>query len=400
MRWSVKPVYVGSTPTPWTKIINMNIKEKLNLITRNTEEIIGLEELEKMLTADEILKHYIGFEISGRIHLGTGIMSMMKVKDLHDAGVECSVFLADWHAWINDKLGGDKEVIKEIGVGYFQEGMRLCYQLVGGNPDDIKFVLGSELYHHNDEYWQTFIDVSKNLTLARVIKSTTIMGRNQGETMPFAWLIYPPMQVADIFIQGINLAHAGLDQRKAHVIAREVALKLKYSSLKNKAGEKIKPVALHHHLILGLTKPDIWPIIDKENLQEIWSQMKMSKSKPDSAVFIDDNEEDIRRKVTKAFCPEGEIKFNPILDWVKHIIFPNTKNNLIIKRDEKYGGEVKYEKYEDLENDFKNKKLYPTDLKNFVAEWLVDFLRPVREHFSFGKAKEMKEYLEKIQAKK
>lgn len=375
----------------------MNTEEKLNLITKNTEEIIGLEELEKMLENNEKLNHYIGFEISGRIHLGTGLMSMMKVKDLHDAGVECSIFLADWHAWINDKLGSDKDIIKEVAVGYFKEGMRECYKIVGGNPDDIKFVLGSELYHNNDLYWQTFIDVCKNLTLARVIKSTTIMGRNQGETMPFAWLIYPPMQVADIFIQGLNIAHAGLDQRKAHVIAREVALKLKYAALKNESGQIIKPIALHHHLILGLTKPDIWPITDKENLQKVWSQMKMSKSMPDSAVFINDSEDDIHRKVNKAFCPEGEVKFNPILDWAKHLIFHNITDGILIKREEKFGGNINYIKYEDLENDFKNKKLYPADLKNFVAEWLINFLRPIREHFSKGKAKEMKEYLEQVQ---
>ncbi|HPA25328.1 MAG TPA: tyrosine--tRNA ligase [bacterium] len=375
----------------------MTVHDKLNLIKRNTAEIIGLEELEKMLENGEKLKHYIGFEISGRIHLGTGIMSMMKVKDLHDAGIECSIFLADWHAWINDKLGGDKEIIKEVGIGYFKEGMIECYKLIGGNPEDIKFILGSELYHNNDEYWQTFIDVCKNLTLARVTKSTTIMGRNQGETMPFAWLVYPPMQVADIFVQGLNLAHAGIDQRKAHVIAREVATKLKYAPLKNKAGEIIKPIALHHNLILGLNKPDIWPIIDKESLQEVLSQMKMSKSKPDSAVFIDDNKEDIKRKISKAFCPDGEIEFNPILDWTKNIIFPNSQKGIAINREEKYGGNINYANYENLERDFKDKKMSAVDLKNFVANWLIDFLRPAREHFSKGKAKEMKEYLEKVQ---
>ncbi len=377
----------------------MTNHEKLIYITRDTEEVIGLEELEAMIEQDEPLKHYIGFEISGRIHLGSGIISMMKVRDFVNAGVDCTVFLADWHAWLNDKLGGDKEFIKEVGVGYFKEGMLECYKLVGGDPEKIKFVLGSDLYHHNDEYWQTFIDVSKNLTLSRVLKSSTIMGRNQGESMPFAWLVYPPMQVADIFNQGINLAHAGMDQRKAHVIAREVANKLKYQPLKNKQGEAIKPIAIHQHLILGLTKPDKWPVESKEELQEMLSNMKMSKSKPDSAVFIDDSEEDIRRKINKAFCPEGEVEFNPILDWTKHLIFPNIIEGLNIKREEKFGGNVSYLKYEDLEKDYKEKKLYPTDLKNYVADWLVNFLRPIREHFSKGKAKEMKEFLEKYQKK-
>jgi len=312
---------------------------------------------------------------------------MQKIKDFVDAGIDCSIFLADWHAWINDKLGGDPEVIKKIAVGYFKQGMTQCYKAVGGNPKDLKFVLGTDLYHHNDKYWQTMIDVSKNLTLSRVKKSTTIMGREAGDSVNFAWLIYPPMQVADIFIQELNLAHAGMDQRKAHVIAREVASKLKTNS--------IKPIAIHHPLILGLGKPPMWPI-DKARIREIWSAMKMSKSKPETCVFIEDLEEDIRRKINKAFCPEGEIEFNPILDWTKNIIFANLDGKATIKREEKYGGNVSYENYSELEKDFANKKLYPQDLKMFVADWLVEFLKPIRDHFEKGKAKEMKDELEEI----
>ncbi len=373
----------------------MTIKKKIQLITQNTEEIIGLDELEKLIESGERLKHYIGFEISGRIHLGTGLICLQKVKDFIEAGVDCRIFLADWHAWLNDKLNGDLETIKKVAVGYYQEGFKAVYQCLGGNPADLKFVLGSDLYHHNDKYWQTVIDISKNLTLSRVVKSTTIMGREAGENVCFAWLIYPPMQVADVFIQNLNFVHAGMDQRKAHVIAREVATKLKISPLKDKQWKIVKPVAVHHPLILGLNKPPKWPV-DKENLREVWSAMKMSKSKPDSAVFIDDSEDEIRRKINKAFCPEGEIEFNPILDWAKNIIFVNESRGIKIKREKKYGGDVSYESYEKLAQDFKDKKLYPTDLKNFVAEWLVEFLKPVREHFSQGRAKEMKEELEKI----
>jgi len=374
----------------------MTTQQKLNLIIQNIQEVIGLDELEKLIENGVKLKHYIGFEISGRIHLGTGIVSMKKVKDFADAGVEVSIFLADWHAWINDKLGGNKEIIQKIGVSYFKEGFKKCYELVGGNPQDLKFVLGSKLYHNNDEYWQTLVDVSKNLTLSRVMKSSTIMGRQQGESMPFAWLLYPPMQVADIFIQGVNLAHAGMDQRKAHVIAREVATKLKYSPLKDGQGNIIKPIAVHHPLILGLNKPHIWPVSNQSQLREVLSEMKMTKSKPDSAVFVDDSEEDVRRKINKAFCPEGETEFNPILDWTKHIIFPNTKDQIIIKREEKHGGDASYADYGELEKDFKDKKLHPQDLKNFVADWLIEFLRPIRNHFAKGEAKKMKEELENI----
>jgi tyrosyl-tRNA synthetase len=264
----------------------------------------------------------------------------------------------------------------------------------GGNPEKLKFVLGSELYHNNDLYWQTVIDISKNTNLARILRSITIMGRQEGETVDFAKLIYPPMQVADIFIQSLNIAHGGLDQRKAQVIARDCALSLSFSPLLNKKGKKIKPVAIHSHLLLGLGQPPVWPV-QKENLQEVWSALKMSKSKPDTCIFIHDSPEEIKRKINKAFCPEKETEFNPVLDWCKYIIF-QIKNKLEIKRPEKFGGNVSYDSYKKLEKDYEEGKLHPMDLKNGVSEALIKILEPAREHFSKGKPKEMLDELEKL----
>jgi len=377
----------------------METEQKFNLIKKNTEEIITEEDLKYLLNSGTKIKHYIGFEISGKIHLGTGLMCMSKVKDFMDVGIDCSIFLADWHTWINDKLGGELEKIKKIAVGYFKEGMKASLKCVGGDPEKLKFVLGSELYHNNDLYWQTVIDISKNTSLARMKRSITIMGRKEGEAIDFAQLIYPPMQVADIFIQGINLAHAGLDQRKAHVIARDVALKLKTKPLLDKNGKPIKPVAVHHHLILGLGKPPIWPI-PKERLQELWAALKMSKSNPDTCIFIHDSPEDIRRKINQAFCMEGETEFNPILDWTKYLIFRDVNSKLEVKRPAKFGRDITYTSYEELEKDFAKKKLHPMDLKNAVAEKLIQILEPARKHFEQPKAKKMLEELENLMATK
>jgi len=371
----------------------MNINEKKELLERNSVEVLTEEELTDLLNNNETLKHYIGFEISGKIHIGTGLMCMLKVKDFLDAGINCSIFLADWHAWINDKLGGDRDIIKKVAVNYFKEGLKASLKCVGANPNKIKFILGSDLYHKNDDYWATMIDVSKNTNLARIQRSITIMGRAEGESVDFAKLIYPPMQVADIFFQGINIAHSGLDQRKAHVVARDVALRMKVSPLLNKKKEKIKPIAIHHHLILGLQKPPMWPV-PKENLQELWGSMKMSKSIPDSAIFITDTVDEIRRKINKAFCPEREVEFNPILDWCKSLIFRIKPFKLKITRSKKFGGDIVYIDYLDLEKDFFDGKLHPADLKSAVAESIIKILEPVRKHFEKPKMKKMKEEME------
>ncbi len=372
----------------------MEFEEKFELIKKNTEEILGEDELKEMLRKGESLKHYIGFEISGKIHLGTGLMCMSKVKDFMDAGIDCSIFLADWHSWINDKLGGNLETIKRIAVRYFKEGMKASLKCVGGDPDKLKFVLGSDLYHNNDLYWQTMIDVSKHTSLSRILRSITIMGKKEGGNVDFAKLIYPPMQVADIFIQGVNLVHAGIDQRKAEVIARDVSLRLTSSPLKNSKGEIIKPKAIHHSLISGLGKPPIWPI-PKGKLKDFLSKLKMTKSKPDTCVFIHDSPKEIKRKMGKAFCMKKEIDFNPVLNWAKTICF-NFRNKLEIKRPKKFGGDCEYNSYNELENDFASGNIHPTDLKNAVAESLIDILKPAREHFEKPEIKEMLEEMENI----
>jgi tyrosyl-tRNA synthetase len=356
-----------------------DIAKRTELITRNLEEVIGAQEISRLLEQGLPLRHYIGLEISGRLHLGTGLMCMQKVRDLQRAGVHCTIFLADWHTWINEKLGGDREKIKRIARGYFTEGLKASLAAIGGKPDELEFVLGSELYHNNDDYWQSLVDVCKNVTLARVLRSVSIMGRKDGdESIKFATLLYPPMQVADVFMLRANFAQGGMDQRKAHVIARDVALDLNVCPLRDAKGEIIKPIALHHHLLLGLNKPQTWPV-PPDQLREVRTQMKMSKSKEGSAIFINDTPDEVRAKMKKAFCPP-EVDFNPVLDWTEHLIFQNDNPVLNVKRTPENGGDVTFNTFDEVRDAFAAGKLHPMDLKSAVAQWIIDILEPVRKH--------------------
>jgi tyrosyl-tRNA synthetase len=372
-----------------------NINKRLSLIKRNLNEIIGEEELIQLLNNDTPLNHYIGFEISGLVHLGTGLSSMLKIRDLQDAGVNCRIFLADWHTWINDKLNGDHTFIKQVATEYFQPALEVCAKIVGADPKKIQFIHGTDLYHNNDRFWQSVVEISKNLTLSRVLKSTSIMGRDERNSQPFAWLIYPPMQVSDIFTLGINLTHSGTDQRKIHVIAREVALKLQIQNLKDINGQIIKPIAIHHNLLLGLQSPKIWPLPEGEEKESMRTQMKMSKSIPNSAIFIHDSEEEIREKIKKAFCPAQEIEFNPIIDWATNLILP-LKGKLLIKRPEKFGGDITFNSKEDLEETFAKGELHPMDLKNSIADTLVEILKPARERFADQKSQNLIKQIKEI----
>ena len=356
--------------------------ERLALVKRGLEEVLTAGELEALLASDVPARHYIGFEISGRIHVGTGLLCMAKLRDFQQAGVETTVFLADWHTWINDKLGGDPATIRELAWGYFAEGMKASLRCVGGDPDAVRFVLGSDLYREVDDYWATVVEVGKHTSLARMQRSISIMGREEGEAVDFAKLIYPAMQVADIFKLGVNLAHAGMDQRKAHVIGRDVALHVQRNPLVGPDGTRAKPIALHHPLVLGLGKPPVWPVPPDGNLRDLRTAMKMSKSKPGSAIFIHDSPDEVVAKVRKAFCPPAVVDFNPILDWARQLLFGVFDEPLPVSRAERYGGPVTFQSYDELEAVYAQRALHPMDLKNAVADRLVEVLEPARRHFA------------------
>jgi tyrosyl-tRNA synthetase len=201
------------------------------------------------------------------------------------------------------------------------------------------------------------------------------MGRTDPDSLTAAQIFYPCMQATDIFALNVDIAQLGQDQRKVNVLAREVAEKL---------GRR-KPIAIHHHMLMGLTEPK-----DKEATGiEATIAKKMSKSNPDSAIFMTDSKEEIERKFKKAYCPEGIVQDNPILEYCKYIIFEKI-DEFVVKRPEKFGGDVTYKSYEDLEKDFVDKKLHPMDLKGTAAQYIDQFIEPVREHFrNDARAKEL-----------
>ncbi len=374
----------------------MTIDERLKLITRNLEEVLTEDELKKLIESGTPLKHYIGFEISGKLHIGH-FFQLLKVKDLQEAGVETQIFLADLHSAVNDKLGGDLEVIKKVGKDYFTPAMKALFECIGGESGKLIFRLCSDDYAKYPNFWMTFIEVGKATTLARTKRSITIMGREEGDdSIDTAKLMYPMMQAADIFMLEANIAHAGIDQRKVHVVAREAANQIKTFAFKDKQGNKIKPIAIHMPILLGLNAPN--DVSTKGEKDEIAMRTKMSKSKADSGVSVHDSPDDIKRKINSAYAPEGIVENNPMLNWTKYLIF-YTGTTFNIKRDIKWGGDLIYTSYEELEKDYIEKKLHPQDLKAAVAEWLITKLEPARKYFEDPKAKAALEEVERLTAR-
>ncbi len=371
----------------------MTTERIVSTLTQGLEETLTREDLVHAVESKIPLKHYIGFEISGQPHIGSVIQSMRHIQNFQEGGAKCSIFLADWHTWINDKLGGDKTAIQEVAKGYFTDCFMAGAKVTGTDAKKIDWVMGSELYHHHDDYWETVIDVAKHTTLARMQRSITVLGRKEGDNLDFAKLIYPAMQVADIYFQRITLAHAGMDQRKAHAVMREVANKLQYHKIEHH-GKPFSPIAVHHHLVMGLQKPPMWPIPEGK-VSELRASLKMSKSVVGSAVFLDDSPEEIKKKIGGAFCVEKDLTYNPVLDWAEYLVFPFIKE-FKIERPAKFGGNVSYKSYKELELDFGEGKLHPMDLKSGLASALTDVLAPARKYLSSDKVQSNKKEFEKL----
>ncbi len=332
----------------------MDTEKRLELVMRNTDEVVTREELETVLREKKNPMAYIGFEPSGFVHIAQGMICARKIRDMQEAGFTVKIFLADWHAFINDKLGGDIDSIRVCG-----EYMKDAFLALGVDPEKTLFVWASDII--TPDYWEKVLRIAKVSSLARVRRALTIMGRKEGEAeTDVSKLIYPPMQAADIYQLEVDVAYGGMDQRKAHMLARD-------------AGEKLgwkKPVALHTPLLSGL----------KGGGRMDPTEAKMSKSDPDSAILIHDSPDDIRRKIKKAYCPEGIVEGNPIMDIARHIVFPQ-KGSLLIERPEKWGGNLEFASYDELEKVFVAKELHPMDLKTGVASALIELLEPTRKYF-------------------
>jgi len=328
----------------------LSLKEKIALVKEVGEEILNEDELETLFKTKSMPNVYDGFEPSGRMHIAQGILRAINVNRLTKAGCIFTFWIADWFAQMNNKMGGDLEKIRIVGR-YFVE----IWKAVGMDLKNVRFLWASdEINKHSDVYWQNVIDVARKNSLNRMIRCCQIMGR-EPTNLSAGQILYPCMQCTDIFFLKADITSLGMDQRKVNVLAREYCDEIK---------KKDKPIIISHHMLMGLVE----------------GAEKMSKSIPDSAIFMEDSEKDVERKIKKGFCPIKQVDGNPIFDYIKYIIFPKC-GKLFIERKEENGGNILYDNYEKLCQDYKDEKVHPNDLKPAVAKSINAMIEPVRKHF-------------------
>ncbi len=317
----------------------MNEADKLSIITRNTEEIVTLDEL-KILLGKKKPIIYCGYEPSGPMHLGH-FVTILKLKDCAKAGFRVKVLLADVHAMLNRK--GDS-----VSIGKEVESWKKTVKSI---DKSFEIALGSD-FQFTKEYQFDVMSLSQETTVSRGLRSMQEIARDV-ENATISQLWYPLMQVADIKHLKADAALGGLEQRKVHMIGKDLNKKIDSSF-----------VAIHTPLITSLKGPG----------------KKMSKSIPGSGIAVTDSYEVIKKTILEAYCPEKDATDNPILQINKLIIFP-VCGAVEIKRPSKFGGNKKYSKYDDMEKDYSLGKLHPLDLKNSTVENLEIIIKPIRENF-------------------
>jgi tyrosyl-tRNA synthetase len=355
----------------------MDLSEKIKVLQEVGEEIIGLDEIEAKLKSGQTVIAYDGFEPSGKIHIAQGIVRALNIQKLTKIGIHFKVLVADWHAFANNKLGGDLAKIQKTG-DYFIEVWKAC----GLDTSQVEFIRSSDLVKDSD-YWLTVLRIAKASTVKRIIRCSQIMGRNESDTLSAAQIIYPCMQATDIFRLNVDIAQLGMDQRKVNMLARQIADELGFK----------KPAAVHHHMIISL-QPPIDQINSADSKTDQTIALKMSKSKPDSAIFMTDTKEEIYSKIKKAYCPPQDITINPVLEYFRYIVFAKF-DQIDIQREEKFGGNLHFNSYPELEAAYQKGEIYPLDLKDNLARYLDDMITPVRDYFATNPiAKALKDEVE------
>jgi len=174
-----------------------------------------------------------------------------------------------------------------------------------------------------------------------------------GETPKLSGYLYPLLQALDEEYLKVDMQIGGTDQRKIFVLAREKLPQIGYK----------KRIELMNPLIPGLLGK------------------KMSASVEASKISLMDSPKQIKKKVNGADFIEGDVD-NGIMAFLKNIIFvlkKDKKEKLVIGRPEKFGGNLEFENYLDLEKAVLDKRIHPLDIKNSVSFEIISLLKGIEK---------------------
>lgn len=325
----------------------MSVDERFDLITRNLQEVISEKELRELLESKKEISLYWGTMPTGSVSLAY-FFPMMKIADFLKAGLKVKILLADLHAAL-DSVPWE---ILEKRYEYYQEAILTILKTLDVDISKLEFVKGSQI-QLNDYYFHDLLKLS-TITTINEAKHSAAEVVKLGDNPKLSGMIYPLMQALDEEYLKVDIQFGGLDQRKIMVYAREYLPKIGY-----------KPrIELMNPMIRGLVGE------------------KMSSSVRNTKIDLMDDEKTVESLLNKADFIEGDPN-NGVMALLKFLIFVRKNDlgeKLVVERPEKWGGNLIYSSYEEVEKDVLEKKVHPMDLKNAVAKEINILLKNFREN--------------------
>lgn len=362
------------------------MEEQYNLITKNLAEVIGKHEIKEIIEKRP-LKIYWGTATTNMIHIGY-IVPMLKIADFLDAGCEVTILLADLHAFLDAMKSTMEQLV--LRTQYYEIIIKELLIALNVDINKLKFVKGTE-FQLTPKYTMDMYKINSLITVNNA-KHAGCEVVKQSDNPTMTSLLYPILQALDEEYLNVDAQFGGVDQRKILMFAAEYLPKIGYK----------KRIHLMNALVPGLSTvslkkndsiekdvdvdidvdADVDAAVDKTT-DEI--DNKMSSSNVKTKINIIDSANQIKKKINSTYCLEGDVNDNTLLILLDKIVFPVlnrlNKSFTIVKPEKFGGGTIVYNKYEDVVNDFKDKKLHPSDFKLGVHSMLSDFLEPIKTKF-------------------
>jgi tyrosyl-tRNA synthetase len=323
-----------------------SVGETYAQVTRDLQEVLGAEEIRKTM-AERSLKIYWGTATTGMPHIGY-LVPILKLADFVEAGCTVTVLLADLHAFL-DNLKAPLDLV-ELRSQCYEAVIRALLESVGTRMDKIRFVKGSD-FQLCREYTMDVYRLSTQTTM-RAAQRAGAQVVKQADDPLLSSLIYPGMQALDEQYLDVDAQFGGVDQRKIFIYAEKFLPMLGYR----------KRAHLMSPMVPGL------------------GAGKMSSSEESSKIGLTDTDAVIKKKVAKAFCEEGNVEVNGVLSLVKFLVLPMKRRHGGTFAIEMHKSKemVEYEEYEQLERDFRERKVHPGDLKEAAWREVAKIIAPIR----------------------
>jgi tyrosyl-tRNA synthetase len=199
-----------------------DVEKALQLISRGTEEIIKVEDLQKKLESGKTLKIKVGFDPTAPdLHIGHTVI-INKMRQFQDLGHEVTFLIGDFTGMIGDPTGKNvtrkpltREQVLENAETYATQVFKIL------DPEKTKLRFNSE--------WMTelgsegMIRLAAKYTLARMLERDDFENRYRtGQPISMHELLYPLAQGYDSVVLETDVEMGGTDQKFNLLVGRHL----------------------------------------------------------------------------------------------------------------------------------------------------------------------------------